>query len=442
MIDDQFMFDRFHAAYDFEPRAGSVERFKATIISAEAERRWPKGRFRLPVASRRLIAGVVLVGLVAASVGAFISINRYVHRPVPVGAPAYGIHPISFGNLTPVQGRNSFYFTGNDAVVVSSGGHPLITHDGGKTWLQTPATFFYGSMEWIDARHIYFWGLSTNHAINHEVPGGVIFEETADGGMHWQFLPARSASAIFDPTESFFLDAEYGWSLQWGCQVNEACAVSRTLDAGATWEQIASVSSGHAAPAEGILFTDTQHGFTGSASEDGIGRLYTTSDSGNTWDSVDLPPPSGGWQGGLNVVGVPQMFGQAGVVIAHTNIGDWWLYTTVDGGATWRGPRLIPVRVETNPGPVFVSSNEGWLVDGHGALLRSLDAGASWQQVRSDAPRGSWLAVTPVGGQALWGLVQDGSSMFAVRSTDDGLHWNLVSTPARVGEPGLAASDR
>jgi hypothetical protein len=91
-MDDQVLFDQFHAAYEIEPRAGSFELLRATLVGIEVRpSRWPWLRLQLPRTSVRLLAAALLVALALASAGALIAINQYVHRSVPVQAPPFRV---------------------------------------------------------------------------------------------------------------------------------------------------------------------------------------------------------------------------------------------------------------------------------------------------------------------------------------------------------------
>ena len=86
-MDDQLLFEEFHAAYDFEPRAGSFERLRAAVMSASVR---PQRRFAidwpLPRISLALIAALVAVVVVVAAVGGFLVVHNFLRPLVPAGS--------------------------------------------------------------------------------------------------------------------------------------------------------------------------------------------------------------------------------------------------------------------------------------------------------------------------------------------------------------------
>jgi len=134
----------------------------------------------------------------------------------------------------------------------------------------------------------------------------------------------------------------------------------------------------------------------------------------------------------------PIMFGKQGVLLVEQPVGNWFTYTTSDGGLTWADPLAIPVRepLTSDIWPGVQDPSNWWIVDGTGALHRTVDGGKNWQSVISALPRGYTLdSVTPAGGNVLWGTAVSGASGAAhldypVRSTDGGATWSVVKLPA------------
>ena len=86
-MDDQRLFDEFHAAYDFEPRAGSFERLRAVVTSTAVR---PQQRFAidwpLPRISWAVIAALVAVAVVVAAVGGFFVVHDVLRPLIPAGS--------------------------------------------------------------------------------------------------------------------------------------------------------------------------------------------------------------------------------------------------------------------------------------------------------------------------------------------------------------------
>ena len=86
-MNDQLLFEEFHAAYEFEPRAGSFERLHAVLTRTHAR---PKDRFAidwpLPRISLAVIAALVAVVVVIAAVGGFLVVHDVMRQFVPAGS--------------------------------------------------------------------------------------------------------------------------------------------------------------------------------------------------------------------------------------------------------------------------------------------------------------------------------------------------------------------
>ncbi|SRR5712692_598303 len=418
-MDDQLLFDEFHAAYDFEPRAGSFERLRATLVSREVRSQGGiKSGFWLPRMSRRLIAAVAIVALAIAATGAFIAIRQYAHPTVPVVGPprACAINqPLADGSS--VCSADDAAVRGQDKV--------FITHDGGRTWLTLKMPFGPTDSPQIDVR----WIDSDDIVV---VYGSHLIEVTTDGGTHWRVITSGWEQGTNLP---FFLNADEGW-------VYGASGLFHTTDGGSHWTAVSAFPSFKQFDwwADRIFFNDSEDGFIKPS---GYNQPWVTHDGGRTWSQgvVSQPPPASQFG---NVPQGPFMFGRSGL-IAFWNADGTGLsvYKTSDGGLTWSAPRSTPGRWLA---PLDMSA--WWVVDATGRLLRTTDGGNSWQSVLTDLlslqPAATLVSVTPVGNGGLWGLATDGfvteqlqggvrliPNSVMVRSTDGGAHWSLVKLPGQ-----------
>ena len=451
MIDEQQLFDRFHAAFDVEPRAGMRDRIRTKLVSAGSgsarptDLHWTAWSISIGRATkhRSEILGLVaaLLALLLAG-GLLVAMNAIQHpQTVPVRN-----EPRTGGTaVLPVDER--WYWSANDAAVLvdPNAGDKFafptveITHDGGRSWTSTTFQNSIGIvpvLRWFDSRHI---------ALYSEM--GSMYS-TSDGGDHWTF---SSMGLALLPESAYFLSADEGWAL---CSTTAACnsgtnpssdyTLYRTLDAGAHWESLgrgfAIGCDTHVNPPScrvgpgGLVFADADHGFIGTYSTDGLGSLFVTADGGRTWRLVRIPVAVASQTAGNIDTSLPVMFGNGGVVVVTTGSGVF-TYTTTDYGFTWSNPQRLPGRFTPFGRCCIPQSlatdgwNDWWAVDGAGVLFRSQDQGQTWKRVPAVLSRGMVLdSIHAVGGNVLWGGAQTGSDphTFPVRSTDGGTTWSVV----------------
>ena len=402
-MDEQPLFEEFHAAYDFEPRAGSFERLRATLVDSGVRTRRAGGlRLRVPSISLKLIAGMAIVVVGLAATGALIGIWKYAHPTIPAVEPP---------RACAINRPHILACTADDLAVVDQN-KVLITHDGGRTWLtiQVPS---FSDLPLMDFR----WVDSNNIVI---VVGSHLIEVTIDGGAHWRAITSGWTQG---PNLPFFLNADQGWVLG-------ESGLFHTTDGGAHWTVVSDFPSFSTFDfrSDRLYFSNSEYGFIWR----GHDEPWVTHDGGRTWSQGVISPPPLVSQFG-DVLQGPAMFGKSGL------IGFWnadgtavSVYETSDGGFTWSGPRSAPGRWFS---PLNMS--EWWLVDPTGGLWRTRDGGNSWRSVQTDIaglrPATTLVAVMPVGDGALWGLATGGAVESGpnsiLRSTDGGAHWSLVWMP-------------
>ena len=400
---------------------------------------------------RRFAAVVALIALAVAATAGFLAIHSR-FAPAPAHPPGSIVMPI-FGGVSfssPVDASAEVKYENGTRKV-------FITHDGGQSWMATPLLDNYqahdhpvADIRWIDPKTIV--------AVVTPDLGSPTFLSSSDGGHSW-----NSVKTLFQLDRVFFLNSHEGWAI---CAPQPSCApetdtfesgdLYHTTDFGVQWQLIGRVlpvgpssqSSGcQSAPTVSRLyFTDSLHGFASTASLDNIAQLAVTQDGGLSWRLIHLPAPPGGWAspsrvdpcGFLAFADLPAMFGSKGVLLANDARGDYFTYTTNDGGLTWGNARaLASSSMLGGYLPVLAAHDFNlWLaVDGVGDLYRTIDNGQTWLQLHPRVARGYRLeSVTPVGGNVTWGIAHPDcppcGPSYAVRSTDDGATWALVSFPA------------
>ena len=394
---------------------------------------------------------LLAVLLTLAAVGVFLFRHG---SPSPTENP-----PTAPSAATPIE--TAQFLNPQEGVVVTQRGL-LITRDGGQTWQLTLKLDWhsYQDIRFVDPEHIIV--VSSSDVRPPGEPVSLFLYTTADGGAHWH-TSSIAPITVGTARSPFFLNDHEGWELAFSGD-NPAnptmAALYHTTDGGAHWTQLHTVdasqpSSGGlqlASAPDDLFFTDSAHGFMGTASHDNVGRLFVTRDGGRTWRAAILPAP---WfQGGVGqdvftLASAVTMFGDTGFL---TQAGGprVAVYATYDGGLTWGSPRLLPFQ----KGRAYFLDRTHWWVTGEGTLYETVDGGASWQRL-PDVPVDIWPyleALSANGPQVFWGeLIQSsipGDSpiagvppstcfpspygpdcSFLVRSIDGGHHWTDVKLP-------------
>ena len=450
-VEKRLQVDAQNLDRDF-PEADLLER---QILARVAITSREKRRLGGPSWPMQVITAAAVIGFALAI--AFAVLVARSNAPVgPHPSPQPSLPPATPGTAVVPVGDTWFFSKDDGALCASPPLLPrslpcsrgvLITHDGGQTWLSTNINLEETTVKWLDSQHIV--------VVESQLGGPMQFEASADGGYRWQVTRLSEAAAHFAPGATFFLNANEGWAL---CSPSMPCSaggswhapdpavVYHTLDSGAHWQQVGTTVASGSASALGLSFTDSNRGFISTLDGDGIGRLFVTDDGGHSWHLLDLPAPPGGWQSagaapqGCNnytCVLLPAMFGKRGVLLVEQYTGDWFTYTTSDGGGTWANPRALPSRVAwpiLSPWVAPADAQDWCVVDGNGRLYRTIDAGQSWGHIPAVLPSGYTLAsVAPVGGDVLWGtaIASGDGARFPIRSIDGGASWSLIKLPTK-----------
>jgi photosystem II stability/assembly factor-like uncharacterized protein len=288
-------------------------------------------------------------------------------------APAGGTHARPGTAVRGVGGLS--VFSAEDAAVLDPSGL-LITHDGGKTWLPSEVQTdpSIDSMSWTTPKQIALIDTNSIHV-------------TTDGGISW-----RQVARPFPSNPG-----------QLGFGIVPTLRVS-----GSTIFWIPDM--------------------------DRPNPLTVSRDYGTTWTTAVLPAPPGGWPVGIwfEYAG-PTMFGDRGVfAMSSFAMPTTLVYTTSDGGQSWSGPLL-----EVGGSFVAVNPDEWLIVDRGGKVVRTMDAGKTWDAMTINPHyRNLTLAsVFPAVGNVIWGIAVADPNFAAVsgipiRSTDGGVHWSVVKLPA------------
>ena len=251
---------------------------------------------------------------------------------------------------------------------------------------------------------------------------------TDDGGRHWHLQSSGLSARLWSV---WFLDRQMGWAV--GGQAYPYTGTSTglvlaTQDGGRTWQRI----TNQLLPTlRRIRMVDPQVGFAvGESGPIGHTGVWFTGDGGRSWE----PMPgvrTGGWLGG-------DFFNPStGVLVGR--LGAVGLVRRAELGPARTPPlgRRTVCRVE------LVRPVHGWLVGEGGMLMRTDDAGASWQTPPRLPPlevlRQFDLYALAVRGPNVWAAGYPGSRIFY--SPDAGQSWEVFSTGQMLPIYGLYFAD-
>lgn len=198
-----------------------------------------------------------------------------------------------------------------------------------------------------------------------------------------------------------FVDATHGFA------AGSAGYFLRSVDAGATWTQVA---SGIALDLRTVSFSDTLNGWVCGNPTFGGGTVYRTTDGGASW-KAQLGAP--GWIGGISAQSATNV-----VMVG----GGGFIMRTTDGGTTW-GSVSSGTAVDLY-NVTFVNANVGLAVGNYGVALRTTDGGATWAVQTTGVSRlYSGSLPTTVTGAGV------GPAGAIVRTINGGSSWAIQTSP-------------
>ena len=221
----------------------------------------------------------------------------------------------------------------------------------------------------------------------------------------------------------------------------EAGGIYRTTDGGRTWQKVltpAGVTAvrdlGYDYSAPNLMFATTLgtgagFGVAGGRAATGPppvpGRLFKSTDEGQTWTEVTTLPH---YNGRISVAVAMHTNGQRIYVVGSPIDNGTGLYRSDDGGATWKHMAGTDTRVANGQGNyqsgVFVDSQNPDIVYVTSiALMRSTDGGNTFQSFKG-APGGEdyhMMWIDPTNGQRMLIGVDQGPSV----TLDGGKTWSL-----------------
>lgn len=260
---------------------------------------------------------------------------------------------------------NDIHFT-DPSVGLAAGyqGKVLKTADGGTTWTQTSLgdSITIHSIGMFSADTILLAGIAYGTFIPISYP--MLFR-SVDGGQSWDLLPADLEG--YFPVSVFCLPGGTAYAAGY------FGLVARSDDYGDTWTVFSSVLTVVNHFGAGIRAIDFPDGETGYAVAGGyespVGSIIKTTDGGETWFQLDSIFPMNSFEA---VKFTSDLKGY---------IGGYKIYSTFDGGESWICRYTPGSNWNQISSIAFATGTIGVAVGENGLFLRTSDMGQSWAQL-------------------------------------------------------------
>jgi photosystem II stability/assembly factor-like uncharacterized protein len=307
--------------------------------------------------------------------------------------------PLTFSGTNDLA---SLFFHNADTGWVAGAGIISRTNDGGVTWSpQGPSNSRY--------RAIHFANADTGWV--GEAFGAVY--KTSNGGANWFVLYNFPTSDLFWLYDLHFADTRTGWAAG-AFQVsgtNNDGRVMVTHDGGATWmRQVTPVTS---VGLNAAFFADSLTGWTAGQDMTILGTV----DGGVAWAR----------QGGTGTTDLQDIFFPDrinGWVVGGTSLQSGLVQKTANGGANWQTVS-VPSTAALY-GIYFLDADTGWLVGARGTVLRTVNAGQSFDTLASDSSLGTLVDVRFINYQKGWAAGSSGLFF----TTNGGAAWERQCAPS------------
>jgi len=249
------------------------------------------------------------------------------------------------------------------------------------------------------------------------------FTRTNDGGQTWNNGVIDISNENLGISMIHAYDYNKAWLVAFPRSTGDIGGIFQTTDGGSTWTRQDTANYNTSSSfANVVYFWDENIGFTQGDPINGEFELYVTNDGGDNWDLVPgsgIPNPLNGEYGytrQIEVVGDNVWF--------TTNKGR--IYHSTDKGNTWLvydSPISDFGSAEVNGDTSFSDANNGIIVDNSGNVYRSTNSGVSWNQVSiSGTVYTNGLCF--IEGTDIVYTTGAGSSF----SNDGGYNWNPIDT--------------
>lgn len=238
----------------------------------------------------------------------------------------------------------------------------------------------------------------------------------------WRQVLETTQGWRFD--DVFFLNPNLGWAAG-----SEGGKVYKTTDGGQNWEQQASFPENYI---RNIEFLNENIGFIGTLEV----KFFKTTDGGATWGSINLPIPipipeyPSKAICGMDAVGTSTIYG------CGSYFGPAYIIKSTDSGNTWQYIDMSDYAMSLVD-ILFVDENVGFVSGGNmtgGLILKTTDGGTTWTQIYSSGINGEWvwkmqrLFSNP---NVMFGSVESVAPLNGklIKSVDGGQNWISKEVP-------------
>ncbi|PHR97543.1 MAG: hypothetical protein COA78_27500 [Blastopirellula sp.] len=242
---------------------------------------------------------------------------------------------------------------------------------------------------------------------------GVIWQ-TQNAGVHWKQQPSSTDAQLH---AIHFVDANHGWIVGGIVQPytkKTTGVMLRTRDGGSSWEPIQITSL---PMLRDVYFTDSRHGWAvGNPSPMYPSGFFETRDGGKSWKSITAEVQSVWHSLAPSPSGRVHLTGTRGTI------------AVADPGAIRQGD-LPSFGAGTLHQCKMVSDSHGWIVGDGGLVLRTTDAGFSWEPIPSASPatrKQIDFRTISQRGAHLW--ITGSPGTVVLHSADRGETWEVQST--------------